>query len=121
MIDGFVDHGIVGHSASLQPLSRLSAATVDHYGQRYAAGTALVQRSDFNTLENPFGWTIDKRKDTWRAKPAAGLHFVSFTATASIFERVRFARAGHGFKRPPGRFVSWPPGSHVRGTGFELS
>ena len=95
VIDGFVSNGIVGHSASLQPLSRLSSATVDNYGKRYEAGTALVQRADFNTLENPFGWTIDKRADRWRAEPAAGLHFVSFTATASIFERVRRAMDGH--------------------------
>ena len=95
VIDGFANMGIVGHSASLQPLSRLPSPTVDNYGERYEAGTALVQRADFNTLENPFGWTIDKRADRWRAEPAAGLHFVSFTATASIFERVRRAMDGH--------------------------
>lgn len=94
VLDGLVNQGIVGHSASLQPVSRLSSTTVDNYGQRYAAGTALVQRSDFNTLENPFGWTIDKRRDGWRSEPAAGLHFVAFTATASIFERVRRAMDG---------------------------
>jgi hypothetical protein len=93
--DGFTNLGIVGHSASLQPLSRLSAATVDNYGERYRAGTALVQRADFNTLDNPFGWTTDKGADRWRAEPAAGLHFVSFTATAGIFERVRQAMDGH--------------------------
>ena len=93
--DGFANQGIVGHSASLQPMSRLSSATVDNYGEHYEAGTALVQRADFNTLENPFGWTSDKRTDRWRAEPAAGLHFVSFTATASIFERVRRAMDGH--------------------------
>jgi hypothetical protein len=93
--EGFANMGIIGHSASLQPLSRLASATVDNYGERYDAGTALVQRADFNTLENPFGWTSDKRADRWRAEPAAGLHFVSFTATASIFERVRRAMDGH--------------------------
>jgi len=93
--DGFTNLGIVGHSASLQPLSRLPSATVDNYGEHYKAGTALVQRADFNTLDNPFGWTADKRGDKWRAEPAAGLHFVSFTATASIFERVRRAMDGH--------------------------
>jgi len=94
VLDGLVDQGIVGHSASLQPMSRLASATVDNYGERYAAGTALVQRADFNTLDNPFGWTSDKRADGWRAAPAAGLHFVSFTATASIFEQVRRAMDG---------------------------
>ena len=58
--DGFTNLGIVGHSASLQPQSRLSSETVDNYGERYEAGTALVQRADFNTLDNPFGWTSDK-------------------------------------------------------------
>jgi len=104
VIEGFANQGIVGHSASLQPVSRLSSETVDNYGERYAAGTALVQRADFNTLENPFGWTADKRADGWEAGPAAGLHFVSFTATASIFERVRSAMDGH-----------YPNGETIRG------
>ena len=95
VIDGNAKLGLVGHSASLQPMSRLSSATVDNYGERYEAGTALVQRADFNTLDNPFGWTAHKHADRWRAEPAAGLHFVSFTATASIFERVRRAMDGH--------------------------
>ena len=95
IFDGFFNHGIIGHSASLQPVSRLKSATVDNYGERYDAGTALVQRADFNTLDNPFGWTIDKRADRWRAGAAAGLHFVSFTPTGSIFERVRRAMDGH--------------------------
>jgi hypothetical protein len=106
VIDGFESNGIVGHSASLQPLSRLAAATVDNYGKRYPAGTALVQRADFNTLENPFGWTIDKRADGWRSRPSAGLHFVSFTATASIFERVRRAMDG---EYPNGKGTGLPP------------
>ena len=106
VLDGFTDQGIVGHSASLQPQSRLRSATVDNYGERYAAGTALVQRADFNTLENPFGWTAHKRVDGWRAEPAAGLHFVSFTATASIFERVRRAMDGH---YPDGRSTGLIP------------
>ena len=93
--DGFVNNGIVGHSASLQPQSRLASAAVDNYGERYEAGTPLVQRADFNTLDNPFSWTSDKHTDRWRDEPAAGLHFVSFTATASIFERVRRAMDGH--------------------------
>ena len=74
--------------------------------RRYKAGTALVQRADFNTLENPFGWTSAKRTDAWRAAPAAGLHFVSFTATASIFERVRRAMDGN---YPDGNDLGLPP------------
>ena len=113
VIDGLEDQGMIGHSASLQPVSRLSSAAVDNYGERYAAGTALVQRADFNTLENPFGWTIDKRADSWRAEPAAGLHFVSFTATASIFHRVRRAMDAH---YPDGTRSGLPP--HDQELGF---
>ena len=113
VIDGLVNQGIVGHSASLQPMSRLSSATVDNYGERYEAGTALVQRADFNTLDNPFGWTIDKRGDRWRAEPAAGLHFVSFTATASIFEHVRRAMDG---RYPDGKHTGLAP--HDERLGF---
>ena len=106
VLDGFVTNGIIGHSASLQPLSRLASAAVDNYGTHYAAGTALVQRADFNSLENPFGWTSDRHGDGWKPKPAAGLHFVSFTATASIFERVRRAMDGH---YPNGESPGLPP------------
>ena len=113
VLTGFVDQGIIGHSASLQPASRLRSATVDNYGGRYAAGTALVQRADFNTLENPFGWTIDKRRDRWKAGPAAGLHFVSFTATTSIFHQVRRAMDGH---YADGRTSGLPP--HDEELGF---
>src|SRR3954453_8969329 len=95
VIDGLEDLGMIGHSASLQPVSRLSSAAVDNYGERYARGTALVQRAVFNPLHNPCGWTTDKRGDRWRPEPAAGLHFVSFTATASLFHRVRRAMDGH--------------------------
>jgi len=42
VLDGLVDQGMIGHSASLQPVSRLSSATVDNYGKRYAAGTARL-------------------------------------------------------------------------------
>jgi hypothetical protein len=106
VFDDLDDLGIIGHSASLQPASRLASVTVDNYGERYEAGTALVHRADFNTLENPFGWTIDKREDRWRAEPAAGLHFVSFTATASMFHRVRRAMDG---QYASGRRTGLPP------------
>jgi hypothetical protein len=117
VVDGFVEQGMVGHSASLQPLSRLASATVDNYGERYEARTPLVQRADFNTLENPFGWTIDRRADRWQAKPAAGLHFVSFTATASIFERVRRAMDG---QYPDGKGPGLPPHDNELGLNSVL-
>jgi len=104
--DGFEALGMVGHSASLQPQARLASATVDNYGTAYQAGTSLVHRTDFNTLDNPFGWTAHQRVDGWRVKPAAGLHFVSFTATAGIFERVRRAMDG---EYPNGKGPGLPP------------
>jgi hypothetical protein len=86
-------------------VDRRVPALVDAYGERYDVGTALVQRADFNTLDNPFSWTSDERADRWHAEPAAGLHFVSFTATASFFERGRRAMDAH-----------YPNG---KGTGFD--
>jgi hypothetical protein len=104
--DGFLNNGIIGHSASLQPMSRLPSPTVDNYGERYPAGTALVQRGDFNTLDNPFAWTSEERADRFSTAPAAGLHFVSFTATAGIFERVRRAMDG---RYPDGKGTGLDP------------
>ena len=77
------DKGLVGHSGSLQPATRLAAPVVGNYGVRYPRGTALIQRADFNTLDNPFFWSCAPRAATgWRRMPAPGLHFVSFAATS---------------------------------------
>ena len=46
--------GAVGHSATLQTVSRLRADTRDAYGVVRPRGTAIIQRADFNTLDNPF-------------------------------------------------------------------
>jgi len=47
--DGFVENGIVGHSASLQPQSRLGRRRSTTTESSTRPGTALVQRADFNT------------------------------------------------------------------------
>ena len=46
--------GAVGHSATLQTVTRLQANTRDAYGVVRPRGTAIVQRADFNTLDNSF-------------------------------------------------------------------
>ena len=49
--------GRFGHSASIQTTSRLLQDFVGPDGTRYPKGTAIPQRADFNTLDNPFAWT----------------------------------------------------------------
>jgi hypothetical protein len=93
---------LIGHSASMQPVSRLRHAVVDRYGQRREARAAILQRADANTLDNPFAWTSDAKRDRWSAEPAAGVHFVSFSPTTGFFDRVRLAMDCHyaGRKAP---------------------
>ena len=50
----FRRRGRIGHSSSIQPTSRLERDTVGHDGDVYRKGTAIPQRVDFNTLDNPF-------------------------------------------------------------------
>ena len=57
VLDEIAEQGFTGHSAAMQPETRLTADTVDNYGNRYRSGTALIQRPDFDTLDNPFAWT----------------------------------------------------------------
>ena len=52
-------HGAIGHSGALQTASRLERRRVGPDGTVYAAGTAIPQRADFNTLDNPFAWSAD--------------------------------------------------------------
>jgi hypothetical protein len=88
-------HKVVGHSAALQPATRLPADLVDNYGNFYPAGTAVPNRADFNTLDNPFFWSADPEGDKWRETPAAGLHFVVFVPASGAFHRGRLAMDGH--------------------------
>lgn len=86
--------GFTGHSASLQPESRLASATVDNYGSSHAAGTPVPIRRDFNTLDNPFQYSSDPQLDRVQAGAAAGLHFVAYTPTSDTFHRIRYAMDG---------------------------
>jgi hypothetical protein len=57
-------------------------------------GTSLVIRADFNTLDNPFFWSADPARDGHLAEPAAGLHFLAFAPTSTIFQQARYAMEG---------------------------
>jgi hypothetical protein len=85
-------HGAVGHSATIQTVSRLQADTRDAYGALRLRGTAVVQRADFNTLDNPF--TKSAIPTEVSATPAAGLHFIAFAPTSDLFNRARRAMDG---------------------------
>jgi hypothetical protein len=80
--------GSVGHSATLQTVTRLQADTRDAYGVVRPRGTAIVQRADFNTLDNPFA------RPSSSATPSAGVHFVAFAPTTGLFNRARRAMDG---------------------------
>lgn len=88
------DHGLVGHSASIQPVNRLAAPLRDNYGIRRAKGTAILQRVDFNTLDNPFHWTSRPGADGWSKDPSTGVHFLAFAPTSDFFRRMRLAMDG---------------------------
>jgi hypothetical protein len=87
--------GLVGHSESLQPATRLGAALTDNYGNSYVAGTAVPERADFDSLDNPFFYSADQQGDAYSSTPAASLHFVVFSPTTDAFHRGRLGMDGH--------------------------
>jgi hypothetical protein len=99
------DNGLVGHSASMQPVNRLQTPVRDNYGVHRVKGTAVAQRGDFNTLDSPFFWTSRPSVDHLHSAPQAGLHFLAFTPTTDFFRRMRLSMDGHfpdGVKLPIG-------------------
>ena len=84
--------GAVGHSATLQTVSRLRADTKDAYGVVRTRGTAIIQRADFNTLDNVFASSAVPAEASMT--PTAGLHFVAFAPTSDLFNRTRRAMDG---------------------------
>jgi hypothetical protein len=60
----------------------------------YRKGTAVPQRADFNTLDNPFTWSAHRVRDRMADTPVAGTHFVVFNSTADDFRRMRLAMDG---------------------------
>jgi hypothetical protein len=103
----------IGHSGSIQPSSRLAEPVTGPDGVRYAKGTAIPQRADFNTLDNPFFWTAHRERDRFAPEPAAGLHFVTFNPSSDDFRRNRLAMDGI---LPDGTVLPFEPRS--RGQGF---
>jgi hypothetical protein len=88
----FKRSGQMGHSASIQTTSRLEHDVVAHDGTVFPKGTAIPQRADFNTLDNPFAWS--EKADEIGVLPAAGVHFVVFNPTGDDFRRNRRAMDG---------------------------
>ncbi|MGH3266564.1 MAG: DUF7405 family protein, partial [Trebonia sp.] len=80
------EHGIVGHNAQMQYLSRVEEETTTAYGQKLPKGTVFFLRQDFDTVENPFGFSAtDKIDSTGRA----GVHFIGYGPSAQHFEKMR--------------------------------
>jgi hypothetical protein len=102
----------VGHSSGMQPASRLAHAVTANDGRHFPKGTAVPQRADFNTLDNPFFWSARPAVDRQSDEPAAGLHFVVFTPTADDFHRTRLAMDG---VMPDGSSVPLDPRSRQQG------
>jgi hypothetical protein len=102
-----------GHSASIQPTSRLQQDFVGPDGTVYPKGTAIPQRADFNTLDNPFAFSADQARDRWSSEPSAGVHFVVFNPTGDDFERNRLAMDG---RLPDGTKLD--TGARSRAAGF---
>jgi hypothetical protein len=98
-----------GHSASIQTTSRLQHDVVGPDGTHYIKGSAVPVRADFNTLDNPFSWSI--RPDEIGVSPAAGVHFVVFNPTGDDFRRNRLAMDG---VLPDGK-IALPPRDRNQG------
>jgi hypothetical protein len=90
----FRRQGRIGHSSSIQASSRLQHDYVAEDGTVYEKGTAIPQRADFNTLDNPFDWSARREIDGMQQGPRAGLHFVVFNPSSDDFHRNRLAMDG---------------------------
>ena len=86
--------GAIGHGSSIQPTSRLQMDIRGADGELYRKGSAIPQRADFNTLDNPFFWTADPVRDGFDERPSAGVHFVTFNPSSDDFNRNRLAMDG---------------------------
>jgi hypothetical protein len=109
----FRQFGAIGHSSSMQSTARLQADVLGSDGTLYRKGTAIPQRADFNTLDNPFSWSSRPERDGMGREPAAGLHFVVFNPTSDDFHRTRLAMDG---VLPDGTPIPLEP--RARGQGF---
>ena len=110
--------GRFGHSASIQATSRLLQDTVGVDGTHYPKGTAIPQRADFNTLDNPFAFSADPTRDRMSKEPSAGVHFVVFNPSGDDFERNRLAMDG---VLPGGTTLHVPPRNRAQGFNSVLT
>jgi hypothetical protein len=90
----YARHRRIGHAGAIQSASRLQHDVVGRDGTIFRRGTAVPQRADFNTLDNPFAWTARPGRDRFKPTPAAGTHFIVFNPTSDDFRRVRLAMDG---------------------------
>ena len=104
--------GRIGHGAAIQSTSRLLSDVVAADGTVYPKGTAIPQRADFDTLDNPFAWSAAPARDGMADGAAAGVHFVVFNPTSDDFHRNRLAMDG---VLPDGKLPFAP---RARGQGF---
>ena len=118
LVRQFHQTGRFGHSASIQATSRLLHDTIGDDGTHYPKGTAIPQRADFNTLDNPFDFSIDPARDGMSNQPAAGVHFVVFNPSGDDFERNRLAMDG---VLPGGKKLSVPPRNRAAGFNSVLT
>jgi hypothetical protein len=112
LVRQFHQTGRFGHSASIQPTSRLLHDTIGVDGTHYPMGTAIPQRADFNTLDNPFSFSADPKRDGMSKEPSAGVHFIVFNPSGDDFERNRLAMDG---VLPGGKHLSLPPRNRAQG------
>ena len=107
--------GAIGHSGSIQPTSRLQMDIKGADGETYAKGSAIPLRADFNTLDNPFFWTLGPRArpPLGAARRGAPLHHLQ-----SVERRLPPEPARHG-RRPAGRHRAATRGP-LAGPGPEL-
>jgi hypothetical protein len=110
--------GRFGHSASIQTTSRLQQDVVGPDGTVYPKGTAIPQRADFNTLDNPFAWSVAPDRDKLKNTPSAGLHFVVFNPSSDDFARNRLAMDG---VLPDGTKLDVGPRSRAQGFNSVLT
>jgi hypothetical protein len=110
--------GRFGHSASIQSTSRLLQDHVAVDGTVYPKGTAIPQRADFNTLDNPFAWTAMPSRDKFSSDAQAGVHFVVFNPSSDDFARNRLAMDGH---LPDGTKLELPPRGRAQGINSVLT
>ena len=114
----FRETGRFGHSASIQATSRLLVDTIATDGTHFPKGTAIPQRADFNTLDNPFAFSADPKRDKMSKEASAGVHFVVFNPSSDDFDRNRLAMDG---VLPDGTKLAVPPRNRAQGFNSVLT